>query len=69
MEKLRRKYPFFKSGYLCEVNFNSLRNSALFGNVGPSIPIKLSFMGYTHSDVIVHVKEYGINNKKVISLT
>lgn len=61
-EKLRKRYPFLKKGYLCEVSFNSLRGSTLFGNVGPVIPIKLSFMGYVTSDIEIEVKEYGVNN-------
>lgn len=61
-EKLRGKYPFFKNGYLCEVGFNSLRGSIFFGNLGPIIPIKLSFLGFVSSDVDVNVKEYGVNN-------
>lgn len=61
-EKLRRKYPFFQSGYLCEVGFNSLRGSVFFGNIGPVIPIKLSFFGFVSSDVNINVKEYGVNN-------
>ena len=61
-EKLRKKYPFFKNGYLCEVSFNSLRGSTMFGNVGPVIPIKLSFMGYVNSTVEIRTHEYGVNN-------
>lgn len=60
--KYREKYPFFQNGYLCEVNMNSINNSTLFGNLGPSIPIRLSFMGFVDSDVSLDVKEYGINN-------
>ena len=47
---------------MCEVNFNSLRGSVLFGNIGPAIPVKLSFMGVVYADVSIHVQEYGINN-------
>ena len=61
-ERLRKKYPYLKKGYLCEVSFNSLRGSTMFGNVGPVIPIKLSFMGYVTSDIDIQVKEYGVNN-------
>jgi len=61
-DKLRKKYPYFSNGYLCEVSMNSLRGSSLFGNVGPTIPIKLSFMGFVDSNIDVQIKEYGINN-------
>ena len=60
--KLRNKYNYIKSGYICEVNLNSISFSTLFGNLGPSIPIKLSFMGYTQVELEVNTKEYGINN-------
>lgn len=61
----RKRYQYVKKGYLCEVNFSSIRNSVLFGNLGPSIPIKLSFLGYNNVDVDVDIKEYGINNVMV----
>lgn len=61
-EKLRKKYSYLKNGYLCEISVNSLRGSTLFGNVGPVIPIKLSFMGSVTSDIEIEVEEYGVNN-------
>lgn len=61
-EKLKNKYSFFQNGYLCEVGFNSLRGSIMFGNIGPIIPIKLSFLGFVSSDVDIKTQEYGINN-------
>lgn len=61
----RKRYPYIRKGYLCEVNFSSIRNSVLFGNLGPSIPIKLSFLGYNSVDVDIDIKEYGINNVMV----
>lgn len=62
---LKEKYPFITNGYLCEVTLNSIRNSTILGNIGPSIPIKLSFIGYVESDVEAKVSEYGINNALV----
>lgn len=64
-EKLRKKYPFFSNGYLCEVTLNSIRNSTVLGNIGPVIPIKLTFMGYVDSSIESEVREYGINNALV----
>ena len=61
-QKLKEKYPFFHGGYLCEVSLNSLRGSSLFGNLGPVIPIKLSFLGYLLPDIDIEIKEYGLNN-------
>ena len=61
-KKQRQKFPNIKQGYLCEINYNSIRNSVLFGNVGPSIPVKLSFLGFLNVDVDIKTREYGINN-------
>lgn len=58
----KEKFKYIKKGYLCDVSFSSIRGSTLFGNVGSSIPIRLSFMGYNNIDIDVDVKEYGINN-------
>lgn len=61
----KNRYKHINKGYLCEVNFSSIRGSTLFGNVGASIPIKLSFMGYNSVDMDINIKEYGINNVMV----
>ncbi len=58
----KKKYKNIKTGYLCEVNFNLTRKSTLFANVGPSIPIKLSYIGDTIVNIDIEEKEYGINN-------
>lgn len=58
----RDKYKNVKKGYLCEVSFNSIMNSVLFSNVGPTIPIKITFVGTTNVNVDIKTKEYGINN-------
>ena len=34
----------------------------MFANVGPSIPIKLSYIGDTIVNIDIEEKEYGINN-------
>ena len=61
-EKSKNKFKNWKNGYICEVNINAIQGSTLFGNIGPSIPIKLSYMGYTYVDIDMDVEEYGINN-------
>ena len=58
----KNKYNKIKKGYLCEMSFNSLFNSVVFANVGPTIPIKLSFIGNISVNLDVKTKEYGINN-------
>lgn len=56
------KFHHIKNGILCEVSLSSLRESHLFSNVGPVIPIRLLFLGQVMPDIDIKVKEYGINN-------
>ncbi len=51
-----------KHGIICDVSLGSVRGSTLFANVGPTIPVKLSFLGQIQSDIDVDIQEYGINN-------
>ena len=44
------------------MSFNALFNSVIFANVGPTIPVKLSFVGNVSVNLDVKTKEYGINN-------
>lgn len=50
-----------KNGIVCRVPMGSLRKNSLFVNVGPSIPIKMSFVGQVESSLKTTIKEYGIN--------
>ena len=56
------KFKKMKNGIICDVSLGTIRNSVLFANVGPTIPIKLSFLGQVNTNIDVKVKEYGINN-------
>lgn len=51
-----------KDGVLCEVPIGALRGNSLFSNVGPNIPIKLSFIGQVQSNLETTITSYGINN-------
>ncbi len=59
------KFRRIKNGILAENSISSLRGSVIFGNIGPTIPIRLFFVGQVHSDIDVQVKEYGINNAMI----
>ena len=50
---------------MCDISFSSLRNSTLFANIGPSIPIKLVFLGQVSTEIQTDIKDYGINNMMV----
>lgn len=56
------RFKKIKNGVLCDVSIGSLRGSALFANVGPTIPIKLLFSSQLKTNVDVEVNTYGINN-------
>jgi len=56
------RFPNVKKGIVCDISMGSLRGSTLFANVGPSIPIKLLYMGQVQSKIDFRSKEYGINN-------
>ena len=59
------RFKKVKHGVICDLTLGSVRGSTLFANVGPAIPIKLSFLGQIQSDIDVDIKEYGINNVMV----
>ena len=59
------RFKHIRKGILAENTLNSLRGSTLFGNIGPSIPTRLFFMGQIHSDIDIKAKEYGMNNVMV----
>lgn len=56
------RFKKIKNGILCDVSIGSIRESTLFANVGPTIPIKLLFNSELNSSIDVDVSEYGINN-------
>ena len=61
-QKSDSRFKHIRKGVLAGNTLNSLQGSALFGNVGPTIPTRLFFVGQIHSDIDIEVKEYGINN-------
>ena len=56
------RYNKVKKGILTEVSLGSIRGSSLFGNIGPTVPIKLLYMGQINCNLDIKTKEYGINN-------
>lgn len=59
------KYKKVKNGIVFDCSLSSLRGSSLFGNIGPSVPLKLLFIGQVDTNIDVKTKEYGINNVMV----
>lgn len=58
----RKRFKHIKNGIVCDLSIGSIRNSLLFANISPTIPIKIVFLSQTNVDVDVQTKEYGINN-------
>jgi len=61
----KMKYKDIHDGVIYNVMFSSIRKSTLFSSLGPSIPIKLKFIGNVKSKIKTEIREYGINNMLV----
>jgi len=57
-----KNFPKVKSGVICELPMTSIFSNSLLANVGPIIPIKLSFVGAVSTNLNTKIKSYGINN-------
>ena len=51
-----------ENGIVCEIPFGSLTGNGFLSNLGPVIPIKMSFLGQVSSNLRTKVTSYGINN-------
>lgn len=61
--KIRKsRFQGIQRGILCDVSIGSLKNSTLFANIGPTIPLRLIFLGQTDVDFDIQTDSYGINN-------
>ncbi len=56
------KFSKKKSGIICEVPLGSLRNNALYSNFGPSVPIRMNFIGSISSNLVTNITPYGYNS-------
>ena len=56
------KFHKVRNGVFCEISLGTIRHSILFANVGPTIPIRLIFLGQVNTEVKIETKEYGMNN-------
>lgn len=54
-----------KKGVVFELPFGVIRNSTLFANIGPSVPIKMSFLGDVSTELKTSLEDYGLNNAKI----
>lgn len=49
-------------GVVCEIPLGLLTNNSLLANLGPKMPVKLSFLGDVTGNIKTDMKPYGINN-------
>ena len=57
-----------KKGVITKIPLGVIYNNPLFNNLGPKIPISLSFSGNINSYIETNIKNYGINNA-IIEIT
>lgn len=55
-------YQFIDSGIVCEIPLGSLTGNGFLANLGPIVPVKMSFLGQVSSNLKTQVTSYGINN-------
>lgn len=51
-----------KNGIIYEIPSGIIFKNALLENIGPKIPVKLSFLGNVTTDIVTNISDYGINN-------
>lgn len=59
---LGNNYKKVKTGLVCEIPMGSLTGNGFLSNLGPIVPIKMSFLGHVNSSLRTKVTNYGINN-------
>lgn len=57
-----QKFTKVEGGVVCELPLAALTGNGFFTNLGPSIPLKMSFLGQVKSSLKTKVTDYGINN-------
>lgn len=54
-----------REGIVMEIPIGIITNNSLLSNIGPKIPLRLSFTGEVESYISTSIDEYGINNALV----
>lgn len=57
-----QKFTKVKGGVVCELPLGALTGNGFLSNLGPIIPLKMSFLGQVESSLKTKVTDYGINN-------
>ncbi len=59
---LGNRFKNVDGGIVCEIPFGTLSGNGFLTNLGPVIPIKISFLGQVNSSLKTKIRSYGINN-------
>ena len=51
-----------KEGIICEIPLGMLKNNTFYSNFGPSIPVKMTFLGNVKSNIDTKITPYGFNS-------
>jgi len=54
-----------KNKIVCEIPFGILTNNTLLSNLGPKVPVRISFSGDVIANINTKIDSYGINNALV----
>ena len=57
-----KRLRYIDTGIVCEIPMGSLSGNGFISNLGPIIPIKMSFLGQVSCNLKTKVTTYGINN-------
>ena len=57
-----KNFQNVKNGVICELPMSSIFSNSLLANIGPIIPIRLSFVGAVSTNLNTKITSYGINN-------
>jgi len=58
----KNNFSAIKNGIICNVSMGAITGSTLFSSMGPTIPVKITFLGDINTDIDIKFEEYGINN-------
>ena len=56
------KFKQTKKGVICEIPLGILKKNIFFSNLGPTIPIRMTFLGNVQSNINTEITPYGFNS-------
>ena len=56
------RFKSAKAGVICEIPFGTLKKNSFYANMGPYIPIRMTFLGSVKSNIDTKITPYGFNS-------